>query len=66
MGLNLKIARSKKGIKQEDLSRIVGISQNTLCGIERGKVDPRRSIMINLSKALDVPVQELFFSENEK
>ena len=56
----------KKGIKQEDLSRIVGISQNSLCGIERGKVDPRRSIMINLAKALDVPVQELFFSENEK
>lgn len=66
MGLNLKIARIKKGMKQGELCKIVGISRSTLSLLENDKIaNPSKDLMIKLSKALDVPVMELFFSDEQ-
>lgn len=65
MGLKLKIARIKKGLTQDELCEIVGIGRTSLCHLEQGRANPRLDLMKKLSKALDVPVAELFFSEEE-
>lgn len=65
MGLNLKIARIKKGLTQEELCKLVGIGRTTLSKLEQGKIKPKMDTMEKLSKALNVPVTELFFSEEE-
>ncbi len=59
MGLNLKIARIKKGLSQKQLADKVGISPATVSKAETGKFDLRLSTLIKLSKVLDVSVEEL-------
>ena len=62
---NLKAERVRKGIKQGEFADKVGITPQYLCLIEKGKVEPRRDVMIKIAKALDTTVVELFFSEEE-
>lgn len=59
MGLNLKIARVKKGLSQKELANKVGISPATVSKAETGKFDLRLSTLLKLSKILDVTVEEL-------
>lgn len=63
MGLNLKIARVKKGLSQKQLADKVGISPATVSKAETGKFDLRLSTLIKLSKVLDVSVEELIPDE---
>lgn len=63
MRLNLKIARIKKGLSQEELSKMIDISRTTYRNIESGKTEPKRNIMEKLSEALDTPIMDLFFNE---
>lgn len=63
MGLNLKIARIKKGLTQKQLAEIVGSSPATINKIEKGKADIRVGTLKKIAKALDISIAELF--ENE-
>ncbi|MDN9859803.1 helix-turn-helix domain-containing protein [Clostridioides difficile] len=66
MGINLKIFRIKKGLKQQELADRVGISRYYLSKLETGKANnPSNDLMIKLSRALDTTVEELFFSKEE-
>lgn len=44
----------------EELSAATGISLTQIYNIERGQTQPRRSTMVAISKALDVPVETLY------
>lgn len=63
MKYKLKSIRVGKGIKQNELAKVLNITPQYLGMIENGKAEPRRSMMISISKILNVPVQELFFEE---
>lgn len=66
MGLNLKLARIRKGYKQKELADIVGVSRCYMSALENGKkINVNIKIAEELAKILDVSVQELFFSEEE-
>ena len=67
MGLNLKIARVKKGWTQEQLSKKSGVGRVSISNIERNGIENVPvSTLRKLAEALDSTVQELFFSKNEK
>ena len=52
--------RLKKGLSQVDLSELTGLSQNSISDIEyKGSCSIRSALLI--SRALDVPVDDLFF-----
>lgn len=61
MGINIKVARVRKGINQDELCKMISISRSTLSKIENGEHDTKRSLMLKMSEALDTSVQELFF-----
>lgn len=64
MGLKLKLKRVEKGFKQGELAEKAGISRYYLSALERGKAtNPSIPMMKKISKALETPVQELFFNE---
>lgn len=65
MSINLKIARIKSGLTQGDLCKKVNIGRVTLSKLENGEGNPSRDLMLKLSEALGVSVQELFFSDEE-
>ena len=65
MGMNLKLARIKKGIRQIDLAKQLHISPSTLVGWERGVglSNIKLGQMRQLSLILDVSIKELFLEE---
>ncbi len=62
---NLKAERVRQGIKQGEFADKVGITPQYLYLIEKGKVEPRRDLMIKMAELLNSSVTELFFSEEE-
>ncbi|WP_195973136.1 helix-turn-helix transcriptional regulator [Clostridium thermobutyricum] len=64
MNLNIKMTRIKRGIKQEELSKMIGVSRSKLSMLENGKFSNLTyPLMFKISKALGVSVQELFFDK---
>lgn len=57
---NLKYYRNKKGMTQDTLSEISGISSDYLSEIERGKRTPSFKRMLSIAQALDIEVYKLF------
>jgi len=62
MGLSntLKIQRAKLEINQSELSKMVGVSRQTISLIERGDYNPSITLVLKLTKVLGVPTEELF------
>lgn len=63
MRMNLKVARIRKNLTQEEIANMIGITRKTYREIEKGKQNPRFETMKKLSKVLEGSVDELFFSE---
>lgn len=58
----VKQYRVKIGYKQSDLAQKANINRVTLAQIESGKTLPNGKTMLSISKALNVPVEEIFFN----
>lgn len=66
--LALKVARVKKQLTQEGLSKVSGVSRVTISNIERGKqsiLDTPTRTLLKIAKALDTDITTLFFSNND-
>ena len=66
MGLNLKIARLKKNLSQEELCKIAKVGRVTLSKLENGEGNPSRELMLKLSEILNTTPEYLFFSDNDE
>lgn len=55
----LETLRIQKGLTQEELARLINISQPSYCAYERGKNKPSKNTQIQLAKVLKVSVDEL-------
>ncbi len=60
---NIKKFRNKKGLTQEALSELCGISCDYLSEIERGKKTPSLKRFLIIANKLEVPPQK-FFEKN--
>lgn len=64
MGIEIKVMRIKKGLKQKDLAEKVGISSQYMMQIEKGKAkNPSIEIMKKIAMELNASVYDLFFNE---
>jgi transcriptional regulator with XRE-family HTH domain len=59
-GVNVRRLRESKNLSQEELCDKAGLSKNQIGNIERGEVNTTISSAFALSKALEIPVSELF------
>lgn len=60
----IKEIRIKKGITQEELANISGVSRSTIIGLESGKITNTKTDTLRLiADALGVSVNSLFFKE---
>lgn len=57
--LEFKAMRIRKGLKQTELSKLVGLSQQVVSQWESGRSKPSVSILRKLANALEVDVKEL-------
>lgn len=58
---NLKASRSEKGLSQQQLADMVGVSRNTISSIETGQFNPTAKLALVLCIALDKKFEELFY-----
>ena len=59
LGKNIRKERVLKDIKQQDLAKQLKITPQYLRKIEKGEVDIKLSLLKNISKALDITINEL-------
>jgi len=56
----LRLFRHSKGISQEKLAKLTGLSTSFISGMERGIYAPSFETLERLAKTLDISVNELF------
>lgn len=59
LATNLKLARAKMGISQEDLSDLSGLDRTYVSGVERGVRNPTIKVLARLAAGLNVPAHRL-------
>ncbi len=62
--LKLKSARAAKGLSQQALAELVGVSRQTINAIEQGDYNPTINLCLAICKKLDKTLDELFWTED--
>lgn len=57
----LRAARTERGLSQNQLAELVGVSRNTISSIETGQFSPTAKLALILCTALDKKFEELFY-----
>jgi len=61
----MKMARVEKDLSQEQLATLVGVTRQTINLIESGNYNPTLNLCIEICKALDRTLDELFWEESQ-
>jgi putative transcriptional regulator len=64
--IKIKLARVEKGLSQQDLADMVSATRQTIGLIEKGKYNPSLNLCINIAKALNRTLNDLFWNEDKK
>ena len=59
-GRKLSMVRKARGLSQEKLAEITGVSRTVLGGVERGEHNPTLNLIVDFAHALKVSPVELF------
>lgn len=63
LGNRLKVARAERGLSQEQLAQLAGVTRQTISSIETGLYGPSALLAFRLAEKLGKRVDELFFLE---
>ena len=58
LGKKLRCSRERKGLNQEDIARLVGVSNSLICQLESGKKTVSVNNLIKICRVLDVNLLE--------
>lgn len=59
----MKVARIQSDLSQDALAKVVGVTRQTIGLIELGKYNPSIKLSIDICKALNVTLNDLFWEE---
>jgi len=65
LGNRSKVARAERGLSQEELAALVGVTRQTISAIETRQYCPSALLAFLLAKQLGKRVDELFYLEGE-
>ena len=66
LGNRLKVARAEKGISQEELASLAGVSRQTISSIETYQYTPSALLAFVIAEKLGKKVEEIFFLEGDE
>ena len=61
----LKAFRQQKGLTQEQLALRVGVRRETIMRLEKAQYNPSLKLAADISRAVGVPIEEIFLFEEE-
>lgn len=59
----LEEIRKQKGIKQEELADVMGVSRQTISSLENGRYNPSVILAIKLARYFGLNVEDIFIYE---
>ena len=65
-GERIRQGRETKGLTQEELAEVVGVSRQAVSKWEKGTSDPSTSNLCALAKLYGIPVEELLHETQEE
>ena len=65
MVFNIKELRKARGLRQEDMAKLLGVSRQTIVAMENDKYDPTLELAIKTARLLEQPVESIFFLDEE-
>ncbi|MBO6048091.1 MAG: helix-turn-helix transcriptional regulator [Erysipelotrichaceae bacterium] len=57
--------RTQKGIKQEELAKLMGVSRQTISSLENGRYNPSIMLAHKIAKYFGMTIEELFIFEED-
>ncbi len=57
--------RTKRGIRQEDFAKLMGVSRQTISSLENGRYNPSIMLAYKIAKYFDMTIEEVFIFEEE-
>ena len=57
--------RIAKGIKQDELGKMLGVSRQTISSLENGRYNPSITLAYKIAKLFDMTIEDLFVFEEE-
>ncbi len=57
--------RNNKGIRQEELAKMLGVSRQTISSLENGRYNPSIMLAHKLAKLFGLSIEEIFIFEEE-
>jgi putative transcriptional regulator len=64
MNNRVKELRKEKGLTQEYLAEVIGVSRQTVNAIEKQKFDPSLNTAFKMAKLFELPIESIFLSED--
>lgn len=65
MNNTIKVERAIKNITQEELSKLVGVSRQSINAIESGKYIPSTVLALKIAQVFEKSVEDIFQLEEE-
>ena len=62
--LRLKAARAAKDLSQQALAEKVGVTRQTINGIEKGDYNPTIKLCLSICRVLDKTLDDLFWEDS--
>jgi putative transcriptional regulator len=63
VNMRLRLARTEKGLSQQELADTVEATRQTIGLIENGKYNPTLNLCLRIARALDKTLDDLFWKE---
>ena len=57
--------RKERGVRQEELAKMLGVSRQTVSSLENGRYNPSILLAFKIAKYFDMTIEEVFLFEEE-
>lgn len=58
--------RKARGIRQEELAKMLGVSRQTVSSLENGRYNPSISLAFKVARCFGLTIEEVFIYEEEQ
>nr|WP_245250262.1 helix-turn-helix transcriptional regulator [Thermococcus stetteri] len=58
--------REERGLTQEELARVLGVTRQTIIAIEKGKYDPSLRLAFRIARFFGLKIEDVFIYEEDE